>query len=347
MLGETDVNSFSGVGSADGVNSPIGGDASIDVCQYHPADNNPGNFAIAANEVTAYASAWKRGDNWPIDPNPIPADYITRAGALWKRGENYKLDPTVLSGPPLWWVNVLVPGQSVLAQTRSIAKQAFTADSIAVSALPGAYAPNIPFTVTIAVKPDSTVTSYVVEDQTPLGWVVSDIDNSGSFDTNNRKVKWGLFFDNTPRTLAYQITPPSTVSGTATFTGLASFDGVNITITGQRSTTRTVTTNTPPTISSITDLTINQNGTLNVEFSIDDVETPNSLTVSSSSSNPVLVPNANITFGGSGPFRTVIITPAINQTGTATITVTVSDGSLAASNSFVFDGYASDQRGHR
>ena len=52
-------------------------------------------------------------------------------------------------------------------------------------------------------------------------------------------------------------------------------------------------------------------------------------------SNTTLVPNANIVFGGSGANRTVTVTPAANQSGTATITVTVSDGALTASDTFV------------
>jgi hypothetical protein len=52
-----------------------------------------------------------------------------------------------------------------------------------------------------------------------------------------------------------------------------------------------------------------------------------SLTVSGSSNNTTLVPNANIVFGGSRANRTVTVTPAANQTGSAT-TVTVSDGPI-------------------
>ncbi len=43
------------------------------------------------------------------------------------------------------------------------------------------------------------------------------------------------------------------------------------------------------------------------------------------SSNTTLVPNANIVFGGSGASRNVTVTPAANQFGTSTITLTVSD----------------------
>src|SRR5439155_481320 len=94
---------------------------------------------------------------------------------------------------------------------------------------------------------------------------------------------------------------------------------------------------TAPTISSIADLSTSQNtATVPIAFTVGDAQTvAGSLIVSGASSNPILVPAANIVFGGSGANRTVTVTPALNQTGTATITVTVSDGSLTASKSFV------------
>jgi hypothetical protein len=86
--------------------------------------------------------------------------------------------------------------------------------------------------------------------------------------------------------------------------------------------------NTPPFISGIprTNTLVNV-PTPPVPFTIGDAETPaSSLSVSGTSANPALVPNANITFGGSGSNRTVTLTPAPGQTGVAPITVTVSDG---------------------
>src|SRR5207249_3617702 len=74
-----------------------------------------------------------------------------------------------------------------------------------------------------------------------------------------------------------------------------------------------------------------------IPFSIGDVETPvDSLMVSGHSSNPGLVPDANILFGGSDSDRTVTLSPATNQFGTTTITLTVRDGDGgAASASFL------------
>src|SRR5438034_368574 len=96
--------------------------------------------------------------------------------------------------------------------------------------------------------------------------------------------------------------------------------------------------NDPPSNSTVT----TQSSTLSLHdalpiFSIGDVETPpDSLMVSGHSSNPGLVPDANILFGGSGSDRTVTLRPATNQFGSTTITLTVRDGDGgAASASFL------------
>ena len=94
--------------------------------------------------------------------------------------------------------------------------------------------------------------------------------------------------------------------------------------------------NTAPTISSISNQSTTQNtATSAIAVTIGDAETAAaSLTLSGTSSNTTLVPNANITFGGSAASRTVTVTPATNQTGSATITVTVSDGALTTNAVF-------------
>jgi len=96
------------------------------------------------------------------------------------------------------------------------------------------YAPGTPLLVSISVTPSPTTKAYAVEDAPPTGWTVSDIKNAGIFDTVNNKVKWGLFFDNTARTFTYTATPPAGASGIKTFSGTASFDGTNVTISGDR-----------------------------------------------------------------------------------------------------------------
>jgi hypothetical protein len=94
--------------------------------------------------------------------------------------------------------------------------------------------------------------------------------------------------------------------------------------------------NDPPTLSDIAHQTTNEDtATPAIAFTIGDVETSaGSLTVTGSSSNPTLVPGAGIVFGGAGANRTVTITPAANQSGAATITITVNDGGLTATDTF-------------
>lgn len=74
-----------------------------------------------------------------------------------------------------------------------------------------------------------------------------------------------------------------------------------------------------------------------VAFTVGDAETPaGSLTISQVSSNPALLPTANMVNGGSGANRTLTVTPATGQRGTVTVTLTVHDaGALTASSSFV------------
>jgi glucose/arabinose dehydrogenase len=130
------------------------------------------------------------------------------------------------------------------------------------------------------------------------------------------------------------ITPAAGQSGTATITVKVS-DG---SLTTSTTFVLTVTfTDTPPTISSIGNQTVNQaTPTAAIPFVVGDAETPaGSLTVSGVSTNLTLVPNGNIVFGGSGSNRTVTVTPVANQTGKTLITVTVSDGTLSTNTSFV------------
>jgi len=106
---------------------------------------------------------------------------------------------------------------------------------IAVRTLPTGYAPGQAFTVSIAVTPDSSAMVYGVEETPPTGWTVGTINESGQFDATNSKVKWGPFFDNTARTLSYTLTPPTTATGTKTFSGVISVDGKSTGIGGMTS----------------------------------------------------------------------------------------------------------------
>jgi hypothetical protein len=72
-----------------------------------------------------------------------------------------------------------------------------------------------------------------------------------------------------------------------------------------------------------------------IPFIVGDFETPvGSLLVSAVSSNTTLILNSKIVISGSGANRSLVITPSANQTGLATIIVTVNDGTLTSQQTF-------------
>lgn len=143
-----------------------------------------------------------------------------------------------------------------------------------------------------------------------------------------------IVFGGTGASRTVTVTPLPNASGAATIT-LTVNDG-----TDQASSAFLVTVtavNDPPTISAIAAQTINEDtSTGAISLTIGDVETAaTGLVLSATSSNVALIGVPQITFGGSGAARTVSVTPLANQSGAATITVTVSDGSATASTAFL------------
>ena len=157
---------------------------------------------------------------------------------------------------------------------------------------------------------------------------------SGSSNNTSLIPNANIVFGGSGANRTVTVTPAANQSGSATITVTVS-DGV---LTANDTFVVTVNAvNDPPTITPIADQTINLNSNTGpLSFTVGDVETPAaSLSVSGSSNNTTLVPNANIVFGGSGANRTVTVTPVTSLAGSATITVTVSDGQSTTNTSFV------------
>ncbi len=123
------------------------------------------------------------------------------------------------------------------------------------------------------------------------------------------------------------LTPKSVYSGFSTMT-LTVKNGVGLTA----KTSFLLTVNHPPTITKISNQTIFAGTpTTAVPFTVgDDFTAVGALSLSGASSNPTLIPVANVVFGGTGASRTVTVTPAFGTTGISTITLTVTDGSGGA-----------------
>jgi len=97
--------------------------------------------------------------------------------------------------------------------------------------------------------------------------------------------------------------------------------------------------NTPPTISAITNQTINEDTPLGpIQFTIGDAETAAAdLVVFATSSNTNLVPASAIVISGTDSNRTLSLLPATNQFGFSLIRVVVSDTVTSVTNSFLLN----------
>ena len=261
--GTVGPKTFSGTVSSNGTSNTTCGTSTTDAASpMHPADLS-NNLRLEINELTSYGAAWKSGAAWSRPPNPIDINYVTNAGLIWKLGEVYRYDPSktppYTSGASVsnvherWFggspteiltqeaarkmlqAMAYMPGVgfSMRAALPTILETAFGGTAVSSFSVVN-YTPGVGVTVTISITPDAGTQVYAVEDTTPIGWTVTNINNSGAYDTNNRKVKWGPFFDNSPRTLNYVITPPSGETSNQTFVGTVSFDGVSVAVAGSR-----------------------------------------------------------------------------------------------------------------
>ncbi|MBL9116015.1 MAG: hypothetical protein JNJ83_13495, partial [Verrucomicrobiaceae bacterium] len=96
--------------------------------------------------------------------------------------------------------------------------------------------------------------------------------------------------------------------------------------------------NDKPVISNIADVTVQLGAEPPVtNFTVRDDDSPaGDLVVTATSSNQAVVPDAGLLLGGTDGNRSLTITPVTGAAGNSTITVTVSDGTLSASDTFVF-----------
>ncbi len=174
----------------------------------------------------------------------------------------------------------------------------------------------IPFTVGDA---DTAATGLIV---------YGNSSNAALAPTNN------MVFGGAGSNRTVTLTPATGQIGSATITVFVT-DGTNVASDSFLLTVNPV--NTPPIISALADQVVNEDtATGAIPFTINDGETAaGSLTLTKNSSNLALVPLAGISFGGSGSNRTVTVAPAANQSGTALVTVGVSDGQYTVSTNFL------------
>ena len=102
--------------------------------------------------------------------------------------------------------------------------------------------------------------------------------------------------------------------------------------------------NTPPTITPVADITLISGQTpAAFNVTLGDLHTAaTALTFTSSSSNSLLLPNNRIVIIGTGAARTVQLRPVPGETGTATVTLSVNDGTVSTPVTFVLTANPGD-----
>lgn len=93
-----------------------------------------------------------------------------------------------------------------------------------------------------------------------------------------------------------------------------------------------------PVISAVADQSIAINTALPARLVIaEDDFAQGNLTLAATSSNSTLLPNASITLEGESPYYTLAATPAVDQIGSSTITLTANDGTSTSTETFILN----------
>ena len=187
--------------------------------QTHPADMDD-DFEISTKEVSSYALAWTKGQNWSREPQDIPVLYVSRAALIWINGGYYTYDDS--KSEPACWVSTNVKPASV-----ELASDSVNVRTINVNVLEGKA------DVSLEVIPSEGISVYFVEEQLPTGMKVNvtNISDNGRYVEARGLIRWS-FLDAEPRTLTYTIEPEAGFDGLITVNGEVTFDEETFTTEG-------------------------------------------------------------------------------------------------------------------
>lgn len=247
---------FVGRGAFDGFDVPITGQRQTSgqptslVCSM-PAQYSPGvafSVSIAATPdptVKVYAVQDRLPTGWSAAAVNAGGTFDAANGLVkWgpffdnqSRTLSYQAMPPALAANDVEFAGEGSFDGATVAMTgqRNVALLPFDQVNGVTRALPATLRAGVPTVVSNTVRVAANVAVYAVEDKTPTGWTVGGISDGGAFDAGQSKVKWGPFFDNTPRVLTYTLTAPLAAEGVAGFGGQASFDGIALPIGGAQS----------------------------------------------------------------------------------------------------------------
>ncbi len=202
-----------------------------------------------------------------------------------------------------------------------------TSFTVTVTATPGDTPPTISGTIpdqNLAIGGSSAALAFTVGDAETAASalvVTRSSSNPGYLPVS------GLVLGGSGASRTVTVTPAPGQSGSATVT-LTVIDGGGLAASKSFSVTTAAPANTPPTITNIIDQVLPVGGhSSGRAFTIGDAETAvTSLVVTATSSNPTYLPNSGLVLAGTGASRSVTISTAAGQSGSATVTLTVTDG---------------------
>ena len=214
---------------------------------HHPADVNL-DWRISIPELSAYYSAWKKGNSWPIAPTNIPLEFVTRGTYIWEQGEVYHLNldsyGNMVGNAPTNWLPGALPTNTLQTAGESFAlvpaygptdgPRFDSTPSLPLEVLTysrPSYRPGETLTITNRVSVRGSLRTYAMQQRPPVGWSIVAVEG-GSVDPTNNFAKWGPYFDRASRDLVVTLIAPTNAHGLYVLAGAASYDGFRVPVQG-------------------------------------------------------------------------------------------------------------------
>ena len=231
--------------------------------------------------------------------------------------------PLGISGAANFAGNVTENGATVAVAGVTTIEPAPPPGGQVTRSLPLDFIPGALFQVTNRVVPDAGVAFNVVAESVPAGWTVLQAVPEGVLDATTGQYKWGPFTDDQVRELVLSLRSPTNAAAVVTFAGSGNFAGVEKVTAG----TAAVPRNLPPFLSAVGDQFVREDEPLALRLvARDDLRLGTHLALTVEADPPALFPAAGREQIIEGNTRIIVLTPAFEASGVATIRLTLNDG---------------------
>jgi len=192
---------------------------------------NTGNSTLTVNSITYPSAEFISNWNGTIEPGASQDVIVTfMPKAVKTYNSTVKVNSDKTSGTDTISTSATVIGDD---------------NSFVIRTLPSCYSPGTKMTVTLTATPPSGTLNYIISDSPPDGWTVSNISSPGSYDNNNKKVKF-IFIDGSAQTLTYDVLPPLSDTGDKSFAGNVLRASLSSAVTGMSDISQCQNTNNHP-----------------------------------------------------------------------------------------------------